>query len=63
MVKYEEEYQEGKDLEKDTVETEVIHMSIQVGEVRIMGNEEGMAYMKKRMGRVGIVGGRGIGGT
>lgn len=64
MVKYQEECQEGRDPE-DTIVTEGIYMSIQVGEVRIMGNEESMVQIEKeRMGCVGeTVGRSGVGGT
>lgn len=56
MVKY----QEGRGLEKDTVVTEGSHVSIQVGAIRIMRNEEGMVHMEKE--RMGCVGRRWEGG-
>lgn len=47
VMKHQEECQQGRDPIKDTVATERVHMSIQVGEVQIMENEEGMEQMEK----------------
>lgn len=50
-LKYQEECQEGKDLEDDIVVTRGSHTCIQVGVEGIMGRDKGMVLME-RMGGV-----------